>query len=104
MRDRTFADFMIGVLACISVLGFYTVLRDTELGYEERRRRAAARWALPRRRRRAPSPEDRCRHCTGSGACAECGPVSCRVCSGSGVQPRDAALVQRLSALWDGAA
>jgi len=104
MKDRTFADFMIGALACISALGFYAVLRDTELGHEERRRRAAARWSLPRKRRRGFSPEDRCRHCSGSGACAECGPSPCRLCAGSGVQPRDAALVQRLSAIWDGAA
>ena len=104
MRDRTFADFMIGALACISVLGVYAVLRDSELGIEERRRRAAARWMLPRKRRRNASPEDRCRHCTGSGACTECAPSACRMCNGSGMQPRDAALVQRLSALWDGAA
>jgi hypothetical protein len=104
MRDRTFADFMIGALACISLIGFCAVLRESELGQEERRRRAAARWALPRRRRRLRSPEDRCRHCTGSGSCAECAPRTCRVCQGTGQQPRDAALVQRLSALWDGAA
>jgi len=104
MRERTFADFMIGALACISVLGFYAVLRDTELTNEERRRRAAARWSLPRKRRRGLSPEDRCRHCTGLGSCAECGPGACRMCRGSGVQPRDAALAARLSALWDGAA
>ena len=104
MRDRTFADFMVGALACISVLGFYAVLRETEFYADERRRRVAERWALPPRKRRARSPEDVCRHCTGTGVCDECAPAHCRVCQGSGAQPHDEALVSRLSALWDGAA
>ncbi|HEY0382859.1 MAG TPA: hypothetical protein VGC72_11745 [Candidatus Elarobacter sp.] len=108
MRDRTFADFMAGALACISVLGFYAVLRETERCQhqrgEERRRSEAERWALPRKRRRRHSPEDDCRHCTGSGACEECTPSPCRVCKGTGLQPRDAAVVSRLAMLWDGAA
>jgi hypothetical protein len=109
MRDRTFADFMAGALTCISVLGFYAVLRETELlqgqRREERRRHdAAERWALPRKKRRRHSPEDDCRHCTGSGQCDECAPAACRVCQGTGLQPHDAAIVSRLSSLWDGAA
>ena len=104
MRDRSFADFMVGALACISVLGFYAVLRESEFYQEERRRRAAERWNLPRRKRRRRSPEDDCRHCSGSGACRECNPSPCRVCKGSGLQPRDAAIVDRLSAIWDGGA
>ena len=108
MRDRTFADFMAGALACISVLGFYAVLRETELRQaqrrEEHRRLDAERWALPRKRRRRRSPEDDCRHCTGSGTCDECAPASCRVCKGTGLQPRDEAIASRLSSLWDGAA
>ena len=105
MRDRTFADFMAGALACISVLGFYAVLRETELHQgrrrEERRRHEAERWALPRKRRRRRSPEDDCRHCTGGG---ECAPSACRVCKGTGLQPHDEAIVTRLATLWDGAA
>jgi DnaJ-class molecular chaperone len=108
MRDRTFADFMAGALACISVLGFYAVLRETEQRegqrVDERRRREAERWALPRRRRRRHSPEDDCRHCTGSGTCAECAPSPCRVCKGTGLQPHDEAIASRLFTLWDGAA
>jgi hypothetical protein len=104
MRDRTFADFMVGALACISVLGVYAVLRESELYREEQRRRAALRWALPRRRRRRRSPEDDCRHCTGTGGCAECGVDGCRVCGGSGLQPHDESLTRRLATLWDGAA
>ena len=116
MRDRTFADFMAGALACISVLGFYAVLRESrlagplgepELPLQQRageRTRDAERWALPRKRRRRRSPEDDCRHCVGSGTCAECAPAACRVCKGTGLQPHDAALVSRLCTLWDGAA
>jgi DnaJ-class molecular chaperone len=108
MRDRTFADFMAGALACISVLGFYAVLRESEVRHEqrvdERRRRDVERWALPRKRRRRHSPEDDCRHCTGTGTCDECAPTPCRVCKGTGLQPHDEAIVSRLSMLWDGVA
>jgi hypothetical protein len=104
MRDRTFADFMVGALACISVLGVYAVLKETELYDEARRRRESERWALPSKRRRSHSPEDDCRHCTGSGQCDECAPAACRVCQGTGLQPHDAAIVSRLCSLWDGAA
>jgi hypothetical protein len=47
MKERSFADFMVGALACISVLGFYAVMRDADAAYLERRRKAAARWVLP---------------------------------------------------------
>jgi hypothetical protein len=108
MRDRTFADFMAGALACISVLGFYAVLRETELQHGQRRAQARRhdrdRWALPPKRRRRRSPEDDCRHCTGSGECGECAPAACRVCKGTGLQPHDEAIVARLSTLWDPAA
>ncbi len=108
MRDRIFADFMAGALACISVIGFYAVLRGTELQAEQRRderdRWESQRWALPRKRRRRHSPEDDCRHCTGCGTCDECAPAPCRVCQGTGLQPRDAAIVSRLAMIWDGAA
>lgn len=104
MRDRTFADFMIGALAVVSVLGVYAALKESELQREQQRRRAELRWALPRRRRRRRSPEDDCRHCAGSGACPDCDPSNCRLCRGSGVQPRDESLSQRLTSLWDGAA
>lgn len=104
MRDRTFADFIVGALTCISVLGLCVVIKDTELYRESERRRANERWELPRRRRRSRSPEDDCRHCTGTGLCAECTPAPCRVCRGTGVQPRDAGVAGRLALLWDGAA
>ena len=103
MRDRSFADFMVGALACISILGFCAVLKETEIDQEQRRRRAAAKWALPRKRRRRRSPEDDCRHCTGTGECGDCAPAACRVCNGNGLQPHDAAIASRLTALWDGA-
>ena len=103
MRDRSFADFMVGALACISVLGLCAVLKDTELYREQERRRAEQRWQLPRRRRRRRSPEDDCRHCTGSGICNECAPTPCRVCKGTGLQPHDTGIASRLALLWDGA-
>ena len=104
MKDRTFADFMIGALTCISVLGLCAVLKETTLYQEQQERRAAQKWALPRKRRRRRSPEDDCRHCTGTGECGECAPAPCRVCKGNGLQPHDAGIKSRLTALWDGAA
>lgn len=101
MKDRSFADFMVGALACISVLGFYAVLKETEMLHEQRRRQAAERWSLPRKRKRRRSPEDDCRHCTGTGECEECAPSPCRVCKGNGLQPHDAAIASRLTALWN---
>jgi hypothetical protein len=104
MKDRAFTDFVVGALACVSVLGFCALVKETELYREGQRRRDAERWALPRKKRRRRSPEDDCRHCTGSGVCEECAPTPCRVCKGSGLQPHDEATVARLASLWDGAA
>ncbi|MEA2664679.1 MAG: hypothetical protein QOI11_1623 [Candidatus Eremiobacteraeota bacterium] len=104
MKDRAFTDFVVGALACVSVLGFCALVKETELYRESQRRRDAERWALPRKKRRRRSPEDDCRHCTGSGVCEECAPTPCRVCKGSGLQPHDEATVARLASLWDGAA
>ena len=101
MRDRSFADFLAGALACISVLGLCAVLKESELYAEARKREAAEKWTLPRKRRRRRSPEDDCRHCTGTGTCVECAPSACRVCKGSGLQPHDAAIASRLNALWN---
>lgn len=96
---------MVGALTCLSVLGVYAMLKDTEQQHEaDRKRRAAEKWTLPRKRRRRHSPEDYCRHCTGTGTCDECAPDACRICKGTGLQPRDEAIVSRLSMLWDGAA
>ena len=104
MRDRTLADFMAGALACIGVLGFYAVLKESEAARYQRMRYAAKRWTLPRERRTHRSPEDDCRHCTGTGVCGDCDSPACRICRGTGLHPRDAAVVSRLTALWDGAA
>ncbi len=101
MRDRSFADFMVGALACMSVLGFYALLKESELNAQARRRAAAERWTLPLKRKKRRSPEDDCRHCTGTGECEDCAPAPCRVCSGNGLQPHDAAIVSRLAALWN---
>ncbi len=102
MKDRSFADFLVGALACVSVLGMCAMLKETELHREERNRRDAERWALPRKKRRRRSPEDDCRHCAGCGVCGECAPGPCRVCRGTGLQPHDTATAARLAALWDG--
>jgi hypothetical protein len=112
MRDRTIPDLMLGALACVSVLGLYAITRET-VGVPTRRRtdeettmhrRASdvAKWELPRQSMHRETPEDYCRHCTGSGVCESCGPASCRICRGSGVQPQDASLLPRLSLMWDG--
>jgi len=85
----------------MSVLGIYAMVRESELYQEQRRRAAAERWTLPRRRKRRRSPEDDCRHCTGTGACADCAPQPCRVCNGNGLQPHDAAIASRLTAIWN---
>jgi hypothetical protein len=108
MPQRSFTDFIVGVLACASVLGFYVVLRESEAAADERRRQARRfaeeRWNLPLKRKRRRTVEDSCRHCSGSGDCLSCAPQPCRICKGAGLQPRDATLVPRLTALWDGAA
>jgi len=102
MKERSFADFLIGALACISMLGVYALVNTGEPSSagSERRKRDAARFELPKRRRRKRTSEDECRHCSGSGACTQCSPEPCRVCRGNGVQPRDPELIARLDALW----
>jgi len=102
MKDRSFPDFMVGALACISVLGFYAVMRDAEAVGETRRLEAQAKWDLPRKRRQQHTLEDFCRHCSGAGTCDSCGPDTCRICRGTGIQPQDASLVPRLAQMWDG--
>ena len=100
MRTRSFADFMIGVLAYVSLSGLLAVATEPA----QRKRSLDRRWTLPlkQRRRRRRVAEDACRHCKGSGHCAACMPATCRVCRGAGLQPRDTALVERLNELWDG--
>jgi hypothetical protein len=102
MKDSLFPDFMVGAIACISVLGFYAVMRDAEVSGQARRRDAEAKWDLPRKRAERQTPEDFCRHCTGLGTCESCGPDNCRICRGTGIQPQDESLVPRLSLMWDG--
>lgn len=100
MNNRSFTDFIVGALACMSVLGFAVVLREGEPRVAERRPPSPDPWVLPQKRRRRRTPEDFCRHCHGAGACDACTPSTCRVCRGSGLQPRDETLVPRLVALW----
>jgi len=91
---------MVGVLAYVSLTGLAAIASDPA---PERRPAADRRWALPVKRRRRRVREDACRHCTGSGRCHACMPATCRVCRGTGLQPRDATLVPRLLELWNGA-
>jgi hypothetical protein len=105
MKERSFADFLIGALACMSLLAVYTLVNATQTdapraAEPERSRHDDGRFELPKRRRRKRTVEDTCRHCAGSGACVQCGPQPCRVCRGNGIQPRDPALIARLDALW----
>ena len=100
MKDRSFAELLVGAL-CISLLGALTLMATTPpTAAPAPTQRDEARWELPKRRRRKRTIEDACRHCTGSGTCAQCTPEPCRVCQGNGVQPRDPALIARLDALW----
>jgi len=107
MKDRSFADFLIGALACISLAAVYTLVNTAQAESSrasapvgELRRHADGRFELPKRRRRKRTIEDACRHCGGSGSCTQCGPEPCRVCRGNGAQPRDPKLIARLDALW----
>lgn len=107
MARRSFTDFMVGALACVSVFVFCGLLRESEAAAERRRHDAhllaQERWRLPFKRHRRRTLDDICRHCGGTGNCASCAPQACRICAGAGLQPRDATLVPRLTALWDGA-
>jgi hypothetical protein len=99
MNNRSFADLMVGVLAYVSLTGLAALAADRPA---PRKRTIDRRWALPVKRVRRRVPEDACRHCSGSGRCAECTPESCRACRGTGLQPRDATLLLRLTDLWNG--
>jgi hypothetical protein len=98
MNSRSFADLMVGVLAYVSLTGLAAIAEPAS----ERKPARDPRWELPVKRRRRRVREDACRHCTGSGRCDACRPSTCRVCRGTGLQPRDATLVPRLTGLWNG--
>jgi hypothetical protein len=100
MNNRSFADLMVGVLAYVSLTGLAAIAAEPAV---ERAPRSDERWSLPVKRRRRRVREDACRHCSGSGQCDACMPATCRVCRGTGLQPRDMSLVPRLDELWNGA-
>jgi hypothetical protein len=100
MNTRSFADLMVGVLAYVSLTGLAAIAADPAA--PRKPAKADERWALPVKRRRRRVREDACRHCSGSGHCDACMPATCRVCRGTGLQPRDATLVPRLTDLWNG--
>jgi hypothetical protein len=100
MNNRSFADLMVGVLAYVSLTGLAAIAAEPAV---ERAPRSDERWSLPVKRRRRRVREDACRHCSGSGQCDACMPATCRVCRGTGLQPRDMTLVPRLTELWNGA-
>lgn len=68
--NRRFLDLSIGALVAFSLLGFAAAIREAETG---------------RSRTPAPGlpPEDRCRHC-----------------GGTGLERRDTSLIGRLDAMW----
>jgi hypothetical protein len=99
MNKRSFGDLMVAVLAYVSLSGLAAMASETRV---QRKRKADQRWSLPVKRRRRRVREDACRHCSGSGRCDACIPAPCRVCRGTGLQPRDASLVPRLTELWNG--
>jgi len=103
MNKRSFADLLVGVLAYVSLTGLAALAVEPAAGAAAPTAHADERWALPVKRRRRRVREDACRHCAGSGECDACMPTTCRVCRGSGLQPRDATLVSRLTELWNGA-
>jgi hypothetical protein len=102
MHKRAFADLMVGVLAYVSLTGLAAIVAEPGAPALPRNGQADRRWALPLERRRRRVREDACRHCSGSGQCDACQPATCRVCRGTGLQPRDATLVPRLIELWNG--
>ena len=99
MNKRSFGDLMVGVLAYVSLSGLAAMASEPGV---RRKPKADERWSLPVKRRRRRVREDACRHCSGSGQCDNCVPAPCRVCRGTGLQPRDASLVPRLTELWNG--
>ena len=103
MKNRSFADLMVGVLAYMSLTGLAAISNEPSAPSASVAVAVAdERWALPAKRRRLRVREDACRHCSGSGRCDACMPATCRVCRGVGLQPRDATLVPRLTGLWNG--
>ena len=100
MNNRSFADLMVGVLAYVSLTGLAAMAAEPPA---PRKRLADRRWILPVKRVRRRVREDACRHCSGSGRCEECTPEACRACRGTGLQPRDATVLVRLTELWNGA-
>ncbi len=107
MNKRSFADLMVGVLAYASLTGLVALAAESAGQPAEPRGgrwvQIDERWMLPMKRRRRRVREDACRHCNGSGQCEACMPATCRMCRGTGLQPRDATLVPRLTELWNGA-
>ena len=97
MNNRSFADLMVGVLAYVSLSGLAAIAAEPVAA-----RKPEPRWSLPVKRRLRRVREDACRHCSGSGHCDACMPATCRVCRGTGLQPRDATLLPRLTELWNG--
>jgi hypothetical protein len=104
MNNRSFADLMAGVLAYVSLTGLAAIAADPAVARRPKPAEPDERWALPVKRRRRRVREDACRHCSGSGHCDACSPATCRVCRGTGLQPRDHTLVTRLTELWNGRA
>jgi len=100
MKQRSFADLLIGVLAYVSLTSLAVMAAESAAAL--RKPVLDERWSLPVKRRRRRIREDACRHCHGSGQCEACSPAACRVCRGTGLQPRDATLVPRLTELWNG--
>ena len=101
MNKRSFADLMVGVLAYVSLTGLAAIASEPTAAVK-RSCNPDARWSLPVKRLRRRVREDACRHCSGSGQCDACTPATCRICRGTGLQPRDATLVPRLTELWNG--
>src|ERR1700742_4483727 len=100
MNKRSFADLLVGVLAYVSLTGLAAIATEST---SDRHAFPDKRWLLPVKRRRRRVREDACRHCSGSGQCEACEPATCRVCRGTGLQPRDITLLPRLTELWNGA-
>ncbi len=99
MNNLSFADLMVGLLAYVSLTGLAAI---AEPATDRKSSARDERWPLPGKGLRRRGREDACRHCTGSGQCDACQPSTCRVCRGSGLQPRDVSLVPRLTDLWNG--
>ena len=69
MKNRSFADLMVGVLAYVSLTGLAAIAIEAAPSGHRAVAVADERWALPVKRRRRRVREDACRHCSGSGSC-----------------------------------